>query len=207
MNRKVMCVTPVVFLLIILLLFVLTACGGNGAENPSKDPVSSLGSSNVESTGGKDEDPIITPGDGVTSRRPEQNTGSSVKPNGSSKPAESKPAESNSTASKPTESNPAESKPTASKPAESEPTGSKPTESSAGTSSAEETLPEVDPEEYEEFLKKSPKEQQKYMESFSDIDAFFAWYNAAKDAYEKANPSIEAGDGSINIGDIIEEKD
>ena len=53
----------------------------------------------------------------------------------------------------------------------------------------------------------SPNEQKKYMESFSDVDAFFDWYNESKKTYEKGNPSFEVGDGPINIGDIIDEMD
>lgn len=60
--------------------------------------------------------------------------------------------------------------------------------------------------DYESFLAMSPEEQQKYVESFESIDQFFAWYNAAKEEYEAANPPIDVGDGNIDIGDIIEGK-
>ncbi len=50
----------------------------------------------------------------------------------------------------------------------------------------------------------SPNEQMQYMESFSSVEAFFSWYNAAKDAYGKANPSIEiGGDGSVDLDQIL----
>lgn len=52
----------------------------------------------------------------------------------------------------------------------------------------------------------SPEQQRAYMESFFSIDAFFEWFNKAKEAYEEANPPIEVGSGTIDIGAIIEGK-
>ena len=50
----------------------------------------------------------------------------------------------------------------------------------------------------------SGAEQQEYMMSFSSIEAFFEWFNAAKAKYDAEHPSIEiGGDGSIDLGDII----
>lgn len=57
--------------------------------------------------------------------------------------------------------------------------------------------------DYEKFQDMSPAEQQEYMESFEDIDAFFEWYNKAKEEHEAANPPIDAGDGNVDMGDII----
>ena len=56
---------------------------------------------------------------------------------------------------------------------------------------------------YEEYIAMSGEEQQKYMNSFSSIEAFFEWYNAAKAKYDAEHPSIEIGDGEIDLGDII----
>lgn len=89
------------------------------------------------------------------------------------------------------------------KPTEPKPTTPKPTEPTKPT--------EGDPSddyvtEYERFLEMSPSEQEEYVDSFPSLDAFFDWYNAAKEAYEQANPPIDAGDGNIDIGDIIEGK-
>ena len=98
-------------------------------------------------------------------------------------------------------------KPVKPKPTEPKPTTTKPTIPSTETSVPEESPSEVDLMDYEKFLNMTSAEQQKYVESFSDIDAFFAWYNAAKEAYEKENPPISIGNGEINIGDIIESKD
>ena len=59
---------------------------------------------------------------------------------------------------------------------------------------------------YEEYMALDGKEQEEYMKSFSSIDAFFDWYNDAKDTYEKENPSIEVGDGPIDMNEIINGK-
>lgn len=58
--------------------------------------------------------------------------------------------------------------------------------------------------QYEAFEALSGSEQMAYMQSFSSVEAFFAWYNAAKAAYEEANPSIEiGGDGSVDLDQIV----
>ena len=46
-------------------------------------------------------------------------------------------------------------------------------------------------------------EQRAFQESFEDLDAFFAWFNAAKEAHEKENPSIEiGGSGEVDLGGL-----
>lgn len=57
--------------------------------------------------------------------------------------------------------------------------------------------------DYEEFTAMSPTQQRVYMESFESLDAFFEWYNAAKEEYEQAHPPIDVGDGVIDMEDII----
>ena len=44
------------------------------------------------------------------------------------------------------------------------------------------------------------------MESFDSIDAFFEWYNAAKEQHEKENPPIEVDGGAIDLDQIINGK-
>ena len=73
------------------------------------------------------------------------------------------------------------------------------------------TAPDEDKEEiadpqsmtYEKFQSLSPSEQQAFMNSFESIDAFFVWYNAAKEKYEAENPDIEVNGGSIDLGGIV----
>ena len=60
--------------------------------------------------------------------------------------------------------------------------------------------------DYETYRAMKPSEQQKYMESFNDMDAFFDWYNAEKDKYNKENPSIEVDGGVIDLEDIANGK-
>ena len=70
-------------------------------------------------------------------------------------------------------------------------------------SATEATAPDTKPEDmtYEAFTALTPEEQRLYQESFGDLDAFFAWYTAAKDKYEKENPPIEI-DGPIDLGKV-----
>ena len=49
---------------------------------------------------------------------------------------------------------------------------------------------------YEEFEALTPAEQRAFQESFSDIELFFDWYDAAKAKYEEENPPIEIGGGT-----------
>ena len=83
---------------------------------------------------------------------------------------------------------PENSKPPKSEPAESEP---------ADTS---------DTTEYENFMNMPSADQQEFVDSFSNLDAFFDWYNTAKEVYEQENPPVELSGDVINIGDIIEDK-
>lgn len=56
------------------------------------------------------------------------------------------------------------------------------------------------PMTYEAFMALSGKEQQAYQESFTSIQAFFDWYNAAKETYEKENPPIYVGgNGTVTM--------
>ena len=57
--------------------------------------------------------------------------------------------------------------------------------------------------DYEAFQAMSAEEQQAFIATFEDMDAFFEWYNRVKEAYEAANPPIEIGDGDVDMGDII----
>lgn len=88
------------------------------------------------------------------------------------------------------------------KPAETtKPTeATKPQETTAPTQSAPEIKPQSD---YENFQNMDAADQQKFMESFKDMDAFFAWYNNAKAEHEAANPPIDVGDGTVDMGDLI----
>ena len=88
----------------------------------------------------------------------------------------------------------------------------KPTETSKPEETQpQETAPATEPSQpaakpqtaYESFQNMSADEQQAYMESFESIDAFFTWYNDAKAEYEAANPPIDVGDGSVDMGELM----
>ena len=83
----------------------------------------------------------------------------------------------------------------------SEPDTTKPT---VTTPSATEPV-QTNPGEltYEQFRDLTPSQQQAYQETFESIEAFFEWYNAAKDAYDEANPPILIGpDGVVDLNKI-----
>lgn len=55
---------------------------------------------------------------------------------------------------------------------------------------------------YEEFWELDGDAQLAYKESFESVEAFYAWYNAAKSEYDAAHPGIDAGDGNIDLGEL-----
>ena len=73
----------------------------------------------------------------------------------------------------------------------------------AETQPAPTTPPAQSRSEYEEFQNMSPSQQQEHMNSFESIDAFFNWYNAAREEHDKMYPDIEIGGGSVDMGDIL----
>ena len=56
---------------------------------------------------------------------------------------------------------------------------------------------------YETFHNMSPAEQQKYMETFADIESFFTWYNQVKSEYEKENPPIIIDGEEVDLKDLL----
>lgn len=84
--------------------------------------------------------------------------------------------------------------------------GSTSSRPSSGSSSSAPSIEDAEQDgeiTYEEYMAMSGKDQEAYMKSFESIAAFFDWFNAVKDKYEKENPSIEIGDGPIDMNDII----
>lgn len=81
-----------------------------------------------------------------------------------------------------------------------------PSETEPGVTEPAQTEPDKVPEgeiDYETFVAMDPALQRVYMESFESMDAFFDWYNAAKEAYEQAHPSIDVGDGIIDLEELV----
>jgi len=60
---------------------------------------------------------------------------------------------------------------------------------------------------YEQYNAMTGAQQQAFFESFSNVEAFFEWYNAAKQEYDEANKDIViGGDATIDMGDILNGK-
>lgn len=60
---------------------------------------------------------------------------------------------------------------------------------------------------YEEYNAMSGKEQEAFYYSFDSADDYFEWYKAAKQAYEDSkNDIVIGGDGSIDLGEILNGK-
>ena len=64
------------------------------------------------------------------------------------------------------------------------------------------TEPQAGALSYAEYLAMSPAEQQAYYESFSSLEEFIAWHNAAQAEYEEAH-DIPVVTGPIDIGDYM----
>ena len=68
------------------------------------------------------------------------------------------------------------------------------------TLSTEGTTPETPTVDYEAYISMTAAQKQTFRDSFENIDAFFAWYNAAKKAYDEANPPTPIPpDGNIPL--------
>ena len=61
--------------------------------------------------------------------------------------------------------------------------------------------------EYEKYIELSGAEQQKIVESYTNPQDFFDWYNAAKKEYDDKNQAIIVDGGSINLEDYIGKED
>lgn len=185
MKKKVAVAALAVLLAVVLV--VIFAFSGNEEEAPPEtEPVVTAEETTVATT------EATIPGleDSIFDEETEETTEATEKTEETEETEETAPPEQDNT--KPTKPKPTETEPAETDPAETEPT------------EAEPTVPSVEEMDYETFQKLSPAEQQAFVESFDSIEEFFAWYNAAKEAYEKANAPIEVGGGAIDIGAIVE---
>ena len=164
--KKTMNLIAVLFLMACLLLTACAPVDLSGTSVPSSMTTSSTPSSGVVQGGL--EDNTFFDDDTPSSGTSQPSTGTSVP--GSSAPSTqtSQPATSTT----------------------------KPATQSTTNPATQTTKPSAKPEEsmtYEQFQAMTGAEQRAFQDSFESLDAFFAWYNAAKEAYEKENPSIEIG--------------
>lgn len=206
-------------LLCVMIVALLAGCGRNKteettqpAENPETIAAQEISTSpeTTEAVDAPETTEATVPGveanvfDGNenTVTEPEKETTASTEPK------ETKPSGGSTTPTKPAGSGGLEEPddidpPETSKPAEE---AEKETEPSQPTEPEnQETTPPASStqSDYEIFQAMTPSEQQAYMESFESIDAFFDWYDQAKSEHEAANPSIDVGNGNIDLDEII----
>ena len=105
------------------------------------------------------------------------------------RPAQTEPQQTEPQQTKPQQTEPQQTEPQQTQP--TEPDETNPTQAAEGKS------------DYELFMDMEPAQQREYMESFESMEAFFDWYNAAKEAYELAHPPIDVGDGVIDLEDLL----
>lgn len=55
---------------------------------------------------------------------------------------------------------------------------------------------------YSDYMNMSAAEQEAFINSFESVDAFMAWFNAAKDEHNANDNSIEIGSGTIDLEEI-----
>ncbi len=170
---------PLIIAAILLICLTLSAC-----NQPSADVTPPSSSPSVSIQGGLEDSTFF---DDIPS-------------SGTSQPSTSTPA------SQPSSSAPT-SQPSTSAPA-TQPSSSVP--ATQPSTSAPATKPSTSPAgpdtsmTYEQFQAMTGAEQRAFQASFPDIDAFFEWYNAAKETYEKENPSIEiGGDGVVDLDGLL----
>lgn len=181
-----------------LLLIVLVGCGKqNDIDETIQTTAEHVAESSIETTAMQESVPGIEDSEFDDIEPAVEQAKTEAAELVETKPSEIKPAE-----TKPAETKPAETKPTETKPAETKPAETKPSETTPPTKPAQ---PEVKPQtEYERFQNMSAAEQQSHMESFDSMDDFFNWYNDAKTEHEAANPPIDVGNGSIDMGELME---
>lgn len=185
----------------ILAMVMLGACGRKQAESPEIAPIQ------TEQAETEKEKEVVS----SKPAKEEQSTESS-KPE-SSKPESSKPASSKSEeSSKPTvTSTPAEgSKPAGTAGSSGNASGGNKSESS--DASQEDDEQEDDDREgqgeesvlptYEEYEAMTGKEQVAFAKTFESNEAFFEWYNAAKEEYEQQHPTIEIDGNSVDLREL-----
>lgn len=81
-----------------------------------------------------------------------------------------------------------------------------PTDSSGNTPAVTEApseLPAPGDMDFGTFKTMAPSRQRAYQESFESIDAFYDWYEAAQEAYDKEHTPIEIVDGIVDMSEFV----
>ena len=182
-------------LLAIIMLVCMCACGSESENNATDENPNAEVNQGVSSDINENKEPDAAGSDGTENTQPAETDADSTEATESVVIPTKKPSEDglvdpeldpDKDPAKPETTNPQPTEPVT-EPSEPEPT--KPTESNKPDLSMT----------YEEFQNLTPAQMRAFEESFESKDAFFEWYNAAKDAYEKANPPIDAGNGTITL--------
>lgn len=159
-----------------------SAPGGNGIE----DSIFDAGETKPAETQAPDatEDPAVVPGSTI--------------PDG--------PADTDIGMQDPDVDAPEDTRPVQTEPEVTETEETKPVVTEPSQTESQQTEPVQIPDgeiDYETFTAMEPALQRQYMESFESMDAFFEWYNAAKEAYEQEHPVLDVGDGVIDLEDLL----
>lgn len=216
MKKKVT-IAALAVVLVILLIALIAFTGGKTEEVPA---VETTAATEQETTAATvevtvpgvedsifDDEPAETESTASTEETTAQKQSSSTDNTKATEPKATEPKATEPKATEPKATEPKATEPKATEPKATEPKATEPSEPDEtidATQSVEKVPSDSSLMEYKKFQNLSPSEQQKYVESFSSIEAFFSWYNAAKEEYENANPAIEVGSGTVDIGAIIE---
>lgn len=99
--------------------------------------------------------------------------------------------------------------PPTTKPQETKPQATKPQETKPQETTPPETVP-VKPDgtkvSFEQYNNMSSADQQAFFESFENVDAYLAWYDAALKEYENSKNVIEIAGGSVDLGELMQKE-
>lgn len=214
MNRKYLVLTT------LALTLMLSACGGKKASASQSTVDESFGSvTSMQEMTVVLEDNGILPDEvvveaGVVAAAPDEVGESEIggdipEPQGNSENVENQAETQDDRDETKTESQPTTSGNTSTAPAASSAPSTAPSASSApttapggtqGSSGTDSSNGEVT---YEAYQAMDGTQQKEFYDSFDSVEAFFAWYNAAKEKYEAEHPAIEiGGDGVVDVGGL-----
>ena len=189
----------VVFLLAILLLLGLSSCDKKETVEVLDDPAAVATENVTGQTEVKETDPNLEEDffdfEDMEETEPTEGSG----PQTESAPEETEPKETVKETTAPDQEQPKETKPV--QPAETtKPT--KPAESTEPTTAPTTPAKPEPKSDYEKFLEMTPAQQQDFMESFTSMEAFFAWYTPEKQKYDAEHPPVEIDGESIDLGKL-----
>ena len=197
MNRKILALILALAAVAVVLVVILCSTPGKDADETTPN-VSGIVDSIFDTEPEETEEPTASTTDhGNTIPTGPADPDAGYQDPGADVPEDTRPAQ-----TEPAVTEPTATEPTATEPAATEPQQTQPTQPNQPTETEPVQIPEGEID-YETFVALDPAVQREYMQSFESMDAFFEWYNAAKEAYEQAHPSIDVGDGVIDLEDLF----